>query len=474
MKKLAILVILLMVIVTACGTEKPQPEAADNNDIPATPQQPDENEKEVPPQQGNINNDVNIENQGESDGAGVDGDSGENVNDTDVRVAAQIAGFFYDLQHIQKYYDDSIKAISTVSLGTTTLAWNGGTASLDSFLVRPVFPLNNGSVSIGAMVRQPSGDIFFNLPMQGSGHSIPPEYLDALPPDGAMAALPGACPAAAKPDVTFETADGEDVTPALLLEKNLQSIPTDMVTIDQNDHGSLFSIINSIVPLRDPSLATPQGWNNLLWNELKDMQAPAESLMDYQMWNIAGDIEQQINEMYAEHMESIGVPQMVIDAFNGSDKTGWYASDPPTEEDARARMDIIAEMTGSVRGTVHEQRDFSITGAGQAPVFGQQTGDGTVTCNHPEQGDMNFEIDILLDRFDDDGRAIGGTVSAIDAENGYTVEIVFQPDGSKKGQVFRDGELVGELTMETNAEKFENYVDVQVNQSVPLPEAYQQ
>jgi hypothetical protein len=453
MKKLIIFIILLMVTVTACGNQATEPEAPDDNNVVPPQQEPEDNGGRLPPQPDT-------------------GTPQETANDTDVMVAAQVAGFFYDLQLIHGYYDDSIKAMASAGADMKELVWNGGTVKSAGVLTWPAAPGNNASAAIGAMIRQSNGDIFFNLPMQGGSQNIPEEYLNSLPPDGAMAALPGACPAAAKPDVTFTTATGEDVTPALLTDKNIQSIPTDMVTMAQNNPGSLYSTINTIVPMGDRSLATPQGWNNLLWDKLKAMQTPADSLMDYQMWNIGGDIEEQIADMYAEHLESINVPQMVIDAFNGSDKTGWYSSAPPSPEDALARMDIIAEMTGSVSGTVHEQRDFSIPGSGQDPVFGQQTGDGIVTTNHPEIGEMNFEVDILLDRFDEDGRAIGGTVSAVDAANGYTVNIIFQPDGSKKGEVYKDGEMVGQLNMTTDAEKFENYVDVQTNQAVPMPESF--
>ena len=121
---------------------------------------------------------------------------------------------------------------------------------------------------------------------------------------------------------------------------------------------------------------------------------------------------------------------------------------------------------------MHEQRDFSIPGAGQKPIFGLQTGEGTVTYTHPTLGSMTFVVDILLDQFDEQGRAIGGTVDAVGAENGYTVCFIFQPDGTKKGEVLKDGELVGLLTMTIDADRFENYVDVQTNQSIPLPAPY--
>ncbi len=35
----------------------------------------------------------------------------------------------------------------------------------------------------------------------------------------------------------------------------------------------------------------------------------------------------------------------------------------------------------------------------------------------------------------------------------------------KEGQLIKNGELIGQLNMSTNAERFENYVDVKTNQS---------
>ena len=80
-----------------------------------------------------------------------------------------------------------------------------------------------------------------------------------------------------------------------------------------------------------------------------------------------------------------------------------------------------------------------------------------------------FAFNINLDEYDDEGRAIGGKVVAVGAENGYTVNIIFQPDGSKVGEVYRDGELVGVMNMSVDAEQFENYVDVETEQTVQMP-----
>jgi len=420
MKKFCVLLVLLTVIFTACGTPATKPE------------------------------DMNV------------------AGSADVQVATQMAGFFYNLQSIQRYYDNSIMAMAYVETGTARLAVKSGAGEYTALLNEPVVPIKNVLVSTGFMMSYQLRSAFLTRPGQQGSVNIPSEFLSPLPPGGAIAPPSGACPAAAKPSVTFETAGGETVTPQLLADKNLQSIPTEMLTMAQSDPGSLFSTINSMVPAGDRSLATPQGWNTMVWDQLKGLQTPAQSLMDYQLWNASPDIEQQIADEFVQRMESMGLPPMVIEAFNSSDKTGWFASTQPTPEDALARMDILAEMTGSVSGTVHEQRDFSIPGAGRKPVFGKQTGDGTVTWEHSELGSMTFVVDILLDQFDEQGRAIGGTVNAVNADNGYTVRFIFQPDGTKKGEVLRDGEVVGLLTMTTDTDRFENYIDVQTNESLPL------
>jgi len=309
-----------------------------------------------------------------------------------------------------------------------------------------------------------------NLSAQVSTGNIPPEFMQPLPANGSIAAPAGGCPAAAKPSVTFVTTAGENVTPELINSKNIMSIPSEMLTMDQNNPGSLSSLVNTAVQSGDKSLATKQGWDTLLWDKLESLQAPAQSLMDYQLWNASPDLEQQITALYQQRIRAAGAPEMVVNAFNTSVRSGWYTNVPPATEDALAHMEIEAEMSGSLNGMVYEQRDFTINGAGNVPEYGVQTGNGTVTWNHPELGLMTFEVEINLDKFDEKGRAISGTTVGIDAEKGYEIRFTFNPDGTKKGELFKDGNNIGLLTMTVNAEKFENYLDVRTNQSEPLPE----
>jgi hypothetical protein len=358
-----------------------------------------------------------------------------------VAVAAKMAGVFYDLNAIQKYYDDGTTAMAQVTVDTQSVSWNPET--LIKFSARKT--------------------------LREGFPNVPTEFLSPLPSSGEMAAPAGACPAAANPAVTFSTVGGITVTPQMMTDKNLQTIPSEMVTLAATDPNSLFAKIDALVNMHDQRLATAQGWNDMLWNQLKKLQQPTESLMDYQLWNASPDIEQQIADIYQARLQKLGAPSFVIAAYNASQKSGWYANTAPTSEDALAKMDIQAVMTGSIQGTVHEQRDFSIPGAGSIPTFGLQTGEGTVTWEIPDLGVLSFDVNILLDKFDEQGRAIGGTVVGIDAAKGYEVHFTFLPDGTKKGELLHNGEVVGLLTMSINAEKFENYVDMKTNQPEPLP-----
>lgn len=365
------------------------------------------------------------------------------ASEADVTVASQMASLLYDLEAVRDYYQDGTTAMALVAPEASTtsrLRWGG--ARLAAPAARPLVQIQN----------------------------VPSEFLAPLPPSGAIAAPAGACPAAAEPSVTFQTAAGEPVTPELIAEENLTTIPMEMVTVPQDGPDSLVAAINDLVPMGDPRLATADGWDELLWEPLREMQEPPESLMDYQLWNASPDIEDQVEDLYSERLAAAGAPQIVLDAFEESRSTTWYASSAPTPDDALALMDIEAVMTGSVEGTVHEQRPFSIPGAGREPEFGPQTGEGTVTWDHPTLGPLHFEVSILLDQFDEQGRAIGGTVVGVDAEHGYQIRFLFMPDGSKEGELLRGGEVVGTMTMTTDAERFENYIDLQTEQTIALPE----
>ncbi len=365
---------------------------------------------------------------------------------TDVLVASKMAGLLFNVETVQKNLDDDTTAMAMTTLDTSTLfaGLPGGGGKLAEHAALPLVQIEQ----------------------------VPQGFLDPLPESGAIPGEAGSCGAAgAKPEVTFQTAGGEAVTPALLQSKKLKTIPTKMVTIPQTDPNSLGTLINSLSAVKrgDPRAGTAQGWNDMLWDKLKEQQQPAVSLMDYQLWNASPDIEQEVADLYRAQLEEMGVPPVVLSAFDASDTSGWYANTPPAPEDALAGMDITAVMSGSIEGTVHERRDFSIPGAGTTPEYGTQTGEGTVTWDAPGLGLLTFDVNINLDVFDERGHAVGGKVTGVDAGNGYTVEITFKADGTREGVIMRDGEVVGKLSMSVDEAQFTNYMDVDTNQSEPLP-----
>lgn len=364
-------------------------------------------------------------------------------HEADVDIASKMSGLLFNMETVQENTNDDTTAMAKVTIDTSSIAMLG---------------------SPSLKLAMPPASKLFQI------ENVPQGFLDPLPESGAIPGEAGSCGvAAAEPKVTFSTVGGNAVTPQLLADKDIQTIPTEMITLPQTDPNSIFKIIDSLVTMGDQRLATPQGWKDLLWEPLKQMQKPAESLMDYQLWNASPEIEKQISDLYLARLKKLNPPQFIIDAYNASNKTGWYSNNAPTPDDALAKLDIEAVMSGSITGTVYERREFSISGAGQTPIYGPQTGEGTVTWDVPGLGMLTFEVNILLDKFDERGHAVGGNVTGIDAEKGYEVQFTFLPDGTRKGELLRNGEVVGLLTMTVDEDQFKNYVDVQTNQSEELP-----
>ncbi len=373
----------------------------------------------------------------------------EGTDENNLEVASMLNEFQFHNGVVNQYYAEGLQQMGSVELenqqqtGMLQLLQDDGTLSLEAALL----------------------------------DTVPSEFMGVLPTDGFIPAPPGACPAAADPRVSFWTAT-ERITGDLL--ENIYAIPADSVMAGASDPGSLAQAMqDAMAGLMDPQvmgeLMTPEGWNTHLWDQLKALRQPARSLMDYHLWNVAGDIEGQAAQELRQELEGVPLPEpqksSLLTAFDNSQKTGWFANRPATAGDALARMDIVAEMTGSISGTVYEQRAFTISGAGEAPVFGVQTGEGIVTFQHPELGALAFEITIELDEFDQLGRAIAGQVVAVNHSHGYTCVFDMKADGTKEGTLKRNGEPIGQLVMTVDAEQFENYVDLVSGEETPLPPA---
>ncbi|MCX7912633.1 MAG: hypothetical protein N2506_06720, partial [Dehalococcoidales bacterium] len=253
--------------------------------------------------------------------------------------------------------------------------------------------------------------------------------------------------------------------------KDVRILPVELINAPQDDPDSLLSLLRKLMPGRDSRLGTPEGWNTLFWDKVKEFQVPAKSLIDYQTWTLSGDLEKQIVASFRQGMIDGGISPFALNAFDQSNISGWAAANPPTPGDAIALMDIQAVLSGSVEGTVHEWREFRIPRLGSDPVFGVQYGNGTVTMNLPGYGPMDAAVDIRFDQFDELGKAVGGTVTAIPLDvDGYRVVFTYKPDGSKEGQVFDpNGNIVGYLTMAVDHDRFTNYVSIKEGTEIKLP-----
>ncbi|MCT4662938.1 MAG: Ig-like domain-containing protein [Tissierellales bacterium] len=375
-----------------------------------------------------------------------------------LKLAENMDEFVYNFDLLNNHYDENVAKMAETELKTQSMemAKDDFEAALEP----------STTIAIKTTV---SDLIKTNVVNQNiAGIDIPSEFTNPLPAGGVMPAPPGACPAAANPQVTFANKGGATITPELL--SGISSIPSDMILQGQSQFDSVLqSAITN--PLLAMELANPEGWNTNVWDKLSAKRQTLTSLLDYQVWTVASDIESQVVTQFRSSIASAQqLPETVLAAFDASNKNGWFYSKAPTASDSFGRMDIEAELTGSITGTVYEQRGFNILGAGQLPVYTTQTGYGTIYFTHPELGLMTFDVNIALDEFDVLGRAVAGTVTAngTGEHSDYSVVFNFKSDGTKEGQVYEAGNLVGRLTMSVDAVRFENYIDVESEEEFPL------
>lgn len=354
-----------------------------------------------------------------------------------LQLAENMDEFAYNFDLLNNHYDNNLAKMAETELETQSL-------------------------------KTSSGDFEVVRAQNIAGVEIPAEFKNPLPAGGVIPAPPGACPAAAEPKVTFVNKGGATITPELI--NGISSIPADMVLKGQSEFDSILQSAMSN-PLMLMQLATPEGWNTHVWDKLSQKRQTLTSLLDYQVWTVASDIESQVVNQFRSQIAGVAdLPESVLQAFDASNKKGWFYSKTPAASDALARMDIEAKLTGTITGTVYEQRGFEITGAGQLPVYTSQTGYGTIYFTHSELGVMAFDVNITLDEFDLVGRAVAGRVTANGTgdHSDYSVVFNFKSNGSKEGEVYKGGSLVGRLTMSVDSVRFENYIDVESEESYPL------
>jgi hypothetical protein len=287
--------------------------------------------------------------------------------------------------------------------------------------------------------------------LQMSGE-IPSGFLDPLPDSGYIPAPDGACAVGASPSATFLDQNGEYITPALLAQKNIQVIGFDELTGGSIEGRKLEDTIRSLIKPGDMDLLTPEGWNNKVWNKLAEKQKSADSLMDYYLWSVSDQIEDEVVGEMAATLESIGLPSQVMSAFQASRTSGWYASLTPEESDQISAMEIEAVFSGRTEGTIYESREFSLPELGEMPQFGPMTGEGSVVYHDPDFGDYPFDLELDWHRWDELGRVTAGDLVFTDTEHGVVIEMTVNEDNSRVAHVFRDGVEVGIVNVNTDGE----------------------
>ena len=338
------------------------------------------------------------------------------------RLAQVAVGLVQDLSTVNTYFNDAASSISAINPG------GAGSAS--------------GSTSSSSRTSGSSSGTSGTSSDSGSGQ-IPDGFMDPLPGSGFIPAPAGSCAVGATPSASFLTEGGDKITPELLAEKNIQVINFDTLTGGSVDGRALQSTITSLITPGDQALGTPAGWNQKIWSQMAQYHTPAESLLDYHLWTVSGDIEVAVVDSMSATLESMGLPSMVVNAFNNSQTSGWYAGSVPEEADKIAAMEIEAVFSGRTEGTIFEKRDFSLPNLGEMPQFGPMDGEGSVVYHDPDFGDYPFDLDIEWTKWDELGRVTEGTIIFNDEEHGVVIEMTVYEDNSREAQVFRDGVEVG-------------------------------
>lgn len=338
------------------------------------------------------------------------------------RLARVAIGLVQDLTTVNTYFNDAASSIGEVKASTTN--------------------------AIGFAIRQFAGKVAApSLQIIGG---IPEGFLNPLPDSGYIPAPKGACAVGASPSASFLNQAGEKITPDLLDDKGIQVISFEDLTGGDIQGNQLESTLTSLITPGDMDLASPEGWNTKVWDVIAENQQPAKSLMDYHLWSVSSQIESLIVESMRAKMETMGLPVQVLNAFDASQKSGWYAGPTPADADRLAGMEIEAVFSGKTEGTIYERREFSLANLGEMPQFGPMSGEGSVVYHDPDFGDYPFELDIEWTEWDELGRVTGGEITFDDQEHGVVIELQVRTDGSRTAHVYRNGKLVGQVEVDTN------------------------
>jgi hypothetical protein len=310
---------------------------------------------------------------------------------------------------------------------------------------------------------------------QSSGPpKIPSGFTAPLDPSGFIKAPPGACGAGASPSVRFvapgNEAEGEvlePVTPDLFAEIGATTLSYDFLVGEGNETVDLETFMSQQLQPGDMRLLTAAGWEEVLWNPLRDRQQRVESLMDYYLWTVSPELETTVSQAISDRLSSMGVPGEVSQAFEESEQAGWFAAPLPAPEYELAGMQIEAEFSGGLEGNIDEEREFTIPVPGEMPMFGPMTGDGNLVFTHPTLGEFHFEVLLDWDHWDEMGRVDGGTLRMTDEARGYEIVLSICPDGTREGDILFEGTKVGTVSMDVVGNS--TYLDVKSSESYGLP-----
>lgn len=273
-------------------------------------------------------------------------------------------------------------------------------------------------------------------------YTIPDNYLTPLAEDGAFTMAEGVCESEITSKMYFVDLTGEVISGERLLEEELLTIDIATLTGQGLETEDIESVLEDALQPGDMRLTTIDGWTEVLWSPLIELQQPMDSFIEYHLWNKENDLEALVLEWFKERMQIMDIPDIVIEVFQESDGSGWYASSPAQPENEIASMDVVVEVSGDMTGTIKERRPLAFTALGELPELGPLTGAGTLNVSHPTLGLLYFEVEFTWEYWDRMGRVSRGEMWMVEKNSGYEIRLDFHPDGTKQGWLYIDDVLV--------------------------------
>ena len=326
-----------------------------------------------------------------------------------------------------------------------------------------IYELTNASLFIDLAI----GDFL----LVQSASTPPDSFFEPISEDGYInVPKGGGCPLGATTYIRFLTEEEKEIILEFIKSLGAETIPYDILSLPPSDQKSIISVISQKLTPENRELIKASYWNKEIWGTeggagLKALQQDVKSIMDYYFWSNAPEIESIITKGIESKLSNIG-SQPIIDAFNESDKIGWIGYPPAEEKDQISIMEIKADFSGNVTGTVNEKRNFSLDLNGE-PEFGTITGEGELSVSDPAIGEnVKFEAKLEWTKWDEMGKPIEGLVILENKEKGYRIEITTKTDGTKEGVFFENGKQVGSVNV--NIEGHTTYLNIETGSQSSL------